>query len=262
MSNKIQIRTRVAPAPTGFFHIGTLRTALLNYLFAKANDGEFILRIDDTDQERGDQSLIDYIHTQMSDFKLQHDLTFQQSDRLDRYNEIARLIGTLESDGSISIQMDGYTMGLIRSNGFPLYNFATVVDDFDYDITHIIRGVDHISNAQKQKILWYKIADALKSTKQFPELIHAGLLLDGKTGKKISKRDGSGLVSDYADYKKEAILNWILKLGWSHKDSKFDKHYPTLTIDQMVEVFNGGKINQSNVKVFIDKLDWLNKKFK
>ena len=198
----------------------------------------------------------------MSDFKLQHDLTFQQSDRLDRYNEIARLIGTLESDGSISIQMDGYTMGLIRSNGFPLYNFATVVDDFDYDITHIIRGVDHISNAQKQKILWYKIADALKSTKQFPELIHAGLLLDGKTGKKISKRDGSGLVSDYSDYKKEAILNWILKLGWSHKDSKFDKHYPTLTIDQMVEVFNGGKINQSNVKVFIDKLDWLNKKFK
>ena len=88
MSKKI--RTRVAPAPTGFFHIGTLRTALLNYLFAKANDGEFILRIDDTDQERGDQSLIDYIHAQMSDFKLQHDLTFQQSDRLDRYNEIAR----------------------------------------------------------------------------------------------------------------------------------------------------------------------------
>ena len=262
MSNKIQIRTRVAPSPSGLFHIGTLRTALLNYLYARANDGKFILRIDDADQERGDQSLIDYSYTQMSDFKLQHDLTFQESDRLDRYNEIARLIGTLESDGSISIQMDGYTMGLIRSNGFPLYNFATVVDDFDYDITHIIRGVDHISNAQKQKILWYKIADALKSTKQFPELIHAGLLLDGKTGKKISKRDGSGLVSDYSDYKKEAILNWILKLGWSHKDSKFDKHYPTLTIDQMVEVFNGGKINQSNVKVFIDKLDWLNKKFK
>ena len=65
-----------------------------------------------------------------------------------------------------------------------------------------------------------------------------------------------------SNLEKEAILNWILKLGWSHKDSKFDKYHPTLTINQMIEVFNGGKINQSNVKVFIDKLDWLNKKFK
>ena len=260
--NKQQVKTRVAPAPSGFFHIGTLRTALLNYLFAKANDGKFILRIDDTDQERGEESLIDYIYTQMNDFKLEYDLTFKQSERIARYNEIAIRIGELEEDGSISIQMDGYKMGLVRSNGFPLYNFATVVDDFDYNITHIIRGVDHLSNAQKQKILWYKIADTLEVQKDFPELIHAGLLLDGKTGKKISKRDGSGLVSDYDGYKKEAILNWILKLGWSHKDSKFDKYHPTLTINQMIEAFNGGKINQSNVKVFIDKLDWLNKKFK
>lgn len=80
-------------------------------------------------------------------------------------------------------------------------------------------------------------------------------------GKKISKRDGSGLVSDYADYNTEAILNWIFKMGWSHKDSTFDKQYPTLNINQMIEVFNGGNINQSNTKVFKDKLDWLNKKF-
>ena len=260
MSKKI--RTRVAPAPSGFFHIGTLRTALLNYLFAKSNGGTFVLRIDDTDQERGSDELIDYIYTQMSNFNLGYDETFRQSERLDRYKEVALKLGKVEDDGSISLQMDGYVMGLVRANGYPLYNFASTLDDFDYNITHIIRGVDHLSNAQKQKILWHKIADTLKVKKDFPELIHAGLLLDGKTGKKISKRDGSGLVSDYDGYKKEAILNWILKLGWSHKDSKFDKYYPTLTINQMIEVFNGGKINQSNVKVFIDKLDWLNKKFK
>ena len=260
--NKQQVKTRVAPAPSGFFHIGTLRTALLNYLFAKSNGGTFVLRIDDTDQERGSDELIDYIYTQMSNFNLGYDETFRQSERLDRYKEVALKLGKVEDDGSISLQMDGYVMGLVRANGYPLYNFASTLDDFDYNITHIIRGVDHLSNAQKQKILWHKIADTLKVKKDFPELIHAGLLLDGKTGKKISKRDGSGLVSDYDGYKKEAILNWILKLGWSHKDSKFDKYYPTLTINQMIEVFNGGKINQSNVKVFIDKLDWLNKKFK
>lgn len=162
-----QVITRVAPSPSGFFHIGTLRTALLNYLYARANDGKFILRIDDTDQERGEESLIDYIYTQMNDFKLEYDLTFKQSERIARYNEIAIRIGELEEDGSISIQMDGYKMGLVRSNGFPLYNFATVVDDFDYNITHIIRGVDHLSNAQKQKILWHKIADTLKVKKIF-----------------------------------------------------------------------------------------------
>ena len=260
--NKQQVKTRVAPAPSGFFHIGTLRTALLNYLFAKSNGGTFVLRIDDTDQERGSDELIDYIYTQMSNFNLGYDETFRQSERLDRYKEVALKLGKVEDDGSISLQMDGYVMGLVRANGYPLYNFASTLDDYDTNITHIIRGVDHLSNAQKQKILWHKIADTLKVKKDFPELIHAGLLLDGKTGKKISKRDGSGLVSDYDGYKKEAILNWILKLGWSHKDSKFDKYYPTLTINQMIEVFNGGKINQSNVKVFIDKLDWLNKKFK
>lgn len=254
------IKTRVAPSPTGHFHIGTLRTALLNYLFAKANDGTFVLRIDDTDQERGSDELIDYIYTQMSNFNLGYDETFRQSERLDRYKEVALKLGKVEDDGSISLQMDGYVMGLVRANGYPLYNFASTLDDYDTNITHIIRGVDHVSNAQKQRMIWNHLNDILGENKPFPELIHAGLLLDGKTGKKISKRDGSGLVSDYSDYSNEAILNWILKLGWSHKDSKFDKHYPTLTLDQMIEVFNGGNINTANTKVFVDKLKWLDKK--
>ena len=255
------IVTRVAPSPTGFFHIGTLRTALLNYLMARANGGTFILRIDDTDQERGSEELIDYIYNQMKMFNLDYDVTFRQSERLSRYKEVAELIGDKQEDGSISIDMGDYTMGLIRSSGYPLYNFASTLDDLDSGITHIVRGVDHISNAPKQQVLWDKICKALNIDKPFPILIHAGLLLEGKTGKKISKRDGSGLVSDYADYNTEAILNWIFKMGWSHKDSTFDKQYPTLNINQMIDVFNGGNINQSNTKVFKDKLDWLNKKF-
>lgn len=260
--NTKQVVTRMSPAPSGFFHIGSLRTALINYLFARANGGKFILRIDDTDQNRGNEDFIQYIYKQMADFNLDYDETFKQSDRLARYQEIAKLIGDIQEDGSITINMGEYTMTLLRETGFPLYNFASTLDDFDSGVTHIIRGVDHISNAPKQKLLWEKITKALGSDRPFPELIHAGLLLDGKTGKKISKRDGSGLVSDYEDYDKRAILNWILKLGWSHKDSKFDKQYPTLDIDQMVEVFNGGNINQSNAKVFVDKLQFLDKKFR
>ena len=255
-----KVITRVAPSPTGFFHIGTLRTALLNYLFARAHNGTFILRIDDSDQERGSEDLVDYIYDQMRMFNLEHDITFKQSERLDRYREVAHLVGQTQEDGSISLDMGDYTMGLIRANGYPLYNFASTLDDFDTNITHIVRGVDHISNAPKQKAVWEKICEALNDNRPFPELIHAGLLLDGKSSKKISKRDGSGLVSDYADYDVDAILNWLFKMGWSHKSSTFDKDYPTLTLDQMVEVFAGGNINQANSKVFIDKLQWLHKK--
>ena len=196
--------TRIAPSPTGFFHIGTLRTALYNYLQARSNSGVFILRIDDTDQARGNSSLVDYIYTQMNDFGLDYDLTFKQSDRLDRYKEVAKQIGILQADDSYILNMENYIMTILRPNGFPTYNFASVVDDLDYNITHIIRGVDHISNLDKQKFIWQKITD-----KEFPKINHVGLLLDGKTGKKISKRDGSGLVTDYKDYDKLAILNWF-----------------------------------------------------
>ena len=142
--------TRIAPSPSGYFHLGTLRTALYNYLYAKANKGTFILRIDDTNQDKVEQQYIDYIYEQMNLFNLDYDLTFKQSDRLDRYKEIALLIGTLDEDNSIFIQMQDYKMTILRANGYPLYNFSSILDDYDYDITHIIRGVDHISNLDKQ----------------------------------------------------------------------------------------------------------------
>jgi glutamyl/glutaminyl-tRNA synthetase len=252
--------TRIAPSPSGYFHLETLRTALYNYLYAKANKGTFILRIDDTNQDKVEQQYIDYIYEQMNLFNLDYDLTFKQSDRLDRYKEIALLIGTLDEDNSIFIQMQDYKMTILRANGYPLYNFSSILDDYDYDITHIIRGVDHISNLDKQIEIWNIINAVLNTNKPFPEVIHVGLLLDSSTGKKISKRDGTGLVSDYLKYDNLALLNWLLKLGWSSKNPNFDKIYPTLTLNQMVEVFLNGNINKANTKVYLDKLEWFNKK--
>ena len=255
-----KVITRVAPSPSGFLHLGTLRTALLNYLYARANNGKFILRIDDSDQSRGSEDLIQYIFDKLSEFGLDYDSTFRQSERLERYQEIAEKIGSKKSDGSIAIDRGEYEMTLIRESGYPLYNFASTLDDYDSGVTHIIRGVDHISNADKQKSIWSLINKALNTNREFPELIHAGLLLDGKTGKKLSKRDGSGLLEDYKDYSRDALLNWILKLGWSSKDPKFDRNYPILKLQDMMEVFKDGNINQSNTRVFQDKLDFLNKK--
>ena len=100
-----KVITRVAPSPSGFIHLGTLRTALLNYLYARANNGEFILRIDDTDQSRGSEEMIQYIQNQLQNFRLEHDRTFRQSERLERYREIAEKIGSKKSDGSIAIDM-------------------------------------------------------------------------------------------------------------------------------------------------------------
>lgn len=252
------MRTRVAPSPTGIFHLGTLRTALLNYLLAKSNGGEFILRIDDTDLDRNDDKYIDYIYDQMSYFGLDHDLTFKQSDRLVRYAEVANKIGFSTPDG-IKLNMGDYDMVILRNNGYPTYNFASILDDYDYDITDIIRGTDHIANLDKQARIWSLISDVY-GPKGFPTVIHAGLLFD--LGSKMSKRSGRGTTADYVDYDKDAILNWLVKLGWSHKDPNFDRDYPTLTMDQMIELFNQGNITKSSCNVNRQKLDFLNKKHK
>lgn len=255
--------TRVAPSPTGQFHLGTLRTALLNYLMAKANNGTFILRIDDTDQERNQASYIDYIYDQMSQFGLDHDITFRQSDRLDRYSDMAKKIGTKTDNGYI-INMIGndnqaYDMVILRTNGFPTYNFCSILDDYDYDVTNIIRGVDHIANQSKQQVIWDLICK-VDGDKPFPTITHAGLLFEG--AKKLSKRSGNGTTDDYKDISTAAILNWLIKFGWSHPDPLFDKKYPTLSMDQMIDLFNDGNISDRNCKIDKAKLAFLDKRWK
>jgi glutamyl-tRNA synthetase len=255
--------TRVAPSPTGQFHLGTLRTALLNYLMAKANNGTFILRIDDTDQERNQAPYIDYIYDQMGQFGLDHDITFRQSDRLDRYSDMAKKIGTKTDNGYI-INMIGnddqaYDMVILRNNGYPTYNFCSILDDYDYDVTNIIRGVDHIANQSKQQVIWDLICK-VDGDKPFPTITHAGLLFEG--AKKLSKRSGNGTTDDYKDISTAAILNWLIKFGWSHPDPLFDKKYPTLSMDQMIDLFNDGNISDRNCKIDKAKLAFLDKRWK
>lgn len=255
--------TRFAPSPTGYMQIGNMRTALLNYLMAKANNGTFILRIDDTDQERNQASYIDYIYDQMSQFGLDHDITFRQSDRLDRYADMAKKIGTKTDNGYI-INMIGndnqaYDMVILRTNGFPTYNFCSILDDYDYDVTNIVRGVDHIANQSKQQVIWDLICK-VDGDKPFPTITHAGLLFEG--AKKLSKRSGNGTTDDYKDISTAAILNWLIKFGWSHPDPLFDKKYPTLSMDQMIDLFNDGNISDRNCKIDKAKLAFLDKRWK
>ena len=255
--------TRFAPSPTGYMQIGNLRTALLNYLMAKANNGTFILRIDDTDQERNQASYIDYIYDQMSQFGLDHDVTFRQSDRLDRYADMAKKIGTKTDNGYI-INMIGndnqaYDMVILRTNGFPTYNFCSILDDYDYDVTNIVRGVDHIANQSKQQVIWDLICK-VDGDKPFPTITHAGLLFEG--AKKLSKRSGNGTTDDYKDISTAAVLNWLVKFGWSHPDPLFDKKYPTLSMDQMIDLFNDGNISDRNCKIDKAKLAFLDKRWK
>lgn len=249
------IKTRIAPSPTGYFHLGTLRTALLNYLYARANNGEFILRIDDSDQKRSEDEYTNFIYTEMNRFGLTYDSTFKQSARLARYIEIASLIGIL-TEGRYELDMGDYKMCLVREDGYPTYNFASILDDYDYDITNIIRGVDHISNASKQQFIWNKLCQVL-GNKPFPTITHAGLLFENKV--KLSKRNGNGTTSDLKDYSELSILNWLLKLGWSHPDAEFDKKYKYLTLKQMIEIFNEGNINSNNCNIDRNKLNYLNK---
>ncbi len=255
--------TRFAPSPTGYMQIGNLRTALLNYLMTKANNGTFILRIDDTDQERNQASYIDYIYDQMKHFGLDHDITFKQSDRLDRYSNMAMKIGTKTDNGYV-IKMVGndnqaYDMVILRNNGYPTYNFCSILDDYDYDVTNIIRGVDHIANQPKQKTIWDLICK-VDGDKPFPIITHAGLLFDGS--KKLSKRSGNGTTDDYKDISTTAILNWLIKFGWSHPDPLFDKKYPTLSMEQMKNLFNDGNISDRNCKIDKVKLAFLDKRWK
>lgn len=251
--------TRVAPSPTGIFHLGTLRTAFLNYLMARANNGTFILRIDDTDQVRNRPEWIDYIYDQMNEYGLDYDVTFRQSERLDRYAEVSQKIGEKTEDGGYDLDMGEYRMVILRSNGYPTYNFCSILDDYDYDVTNIIRGVDHIANEVKQRLIWDKICE-VEGDKPFPELTHAGLLFEGN--KKLSKRSGNGTTEDYKDFSKAAMLNWLLKFGWSHPDPTFDKKYPTLSMDEMISLFNEGNISKNNCKIDKNKLLFLDKKWK
>jgi glutamyl-tRNA synthetase len=234
-----KVRVRFAPSPTGLLHLGGARTALFNYLFARYHGGDLILRIEDTDRARSRE---EFERSQLEDLDwlgLSFDEgPYRQSERGALYEEFAGRLSeeglTYEaadeagrralyfhppvSGGSFRDGLRGRVpfskvedFVLIKSDGTPSYNFAAVVDDLDMNVTHVIRGEEHLPNTARQVLLYEALG-----AKQ-PEFIHLGLLL-GPDGKKLSKRHGAASIADYRreGYLPEALVSYLALLGWTH----------------------------------------------
>lgn len=280
--------TRIAPSPTGFLHLGTARTAYFCWLAARATGGRFLLRIDDTDAARNNDAFVDVIYKAMDYLKLDYDATFRQSDRRDRYTQVAADLAAkgraVHRDGAIFLDHPlslnpGLTsvgdaavgsipvtqadhdfvanMVLIKSDGMATYHFASVVDDIDTGINYVIRGADHISNTIKQVALYLALDAPL------PKYAHVGLLHDQATGKKLSKSTGARSLLDYqADgIDPDAMLNFLLRMGWGPKVD--DKTTATITRDRALRLFlDGGNLRGASAKADWQKLAALDRKYK
>ena len=312
------IRTRFAPSPTGYLHIGGARTALFSWAFARHHGGKFVLRIEDTDIARSTPEAVQAILDGMEWLGLDHDEgPFYQMQRMDRYREV---IAKMLADGSAyycyttpeeleqireaqrargekprydgrwrpepgkvlptppagiqpvirfknpqegTVAWDDMVKGRIeiangelddliiaRKDGTPTYNFCVVVDDWDMQITHVIRGDDHVNNTPRQ----INILKALGA--QVPQYAHLSMIL-GDDGLKLSKRRNSVAVTDYADngYLPEAVLNYLARLGWSHGDDE------VFSMDQFCQWFDLNHITPSAAQFNTEKLKWLNAQY-
>lgn len=300
------VRTRFAPSPTGFLHIGGARTAIFNWLFAKHHNGQFLLRIEDTDRARSSQEAIDAILHEMAWLGLTTDeaIVFQSQNatrhidvaktlhekghayyctcapeeieamrekarkegRVPKYDGTCRHAGhtqgalriALPTSGELTFtdavqgtvtlkneQLDDYV--ILRADGTPTYMLSVVVDDHDMEISHVIRGDDHLTNTFKQIHLYNALAWALPTFAHVP-LIH------GPDGAKFSKRHGAPGVGDYAaqGFLKDAIFNYLLRLGWSHGDDEI------ISRDQAIEWFTFKGLGKSAARFDIKKLTHLN----
>ena len=308
------VKTRFAPSPTGFLHVGGARTALYSWLYARNAGGEFVLRIEDTDLERSTQEAIDAIIEGMEWLELGWDEgPYYQTKRFDRYNQVVdellaqgkaykcyapkalldeireeqmaaglkprydachpRIIAanTDVAEGTPfcirfrnptegSVVFDDKIRGRIeisnaelddliirRTDGSPTYNFCVVIDDIDMGITQVIRGEDHINNTPRQINIYQALNAAV------PEFAHCAMIL-GDDGAKLSKRHGAVSVMQYRDegYLPHALLNYLVRLGWSHGDQEI------FSREEMISLFNLSSVSKSASAFNTDKLLWLN----
>lgn len=308
------MRTRFAPSPTGYLHIGGARTALYCYLESRHRGGEFILRIEDTDRERSTEEAAQAILDGMAWLGLEHDEgPFYQTLRMQRYAEVAQtLIKTghayyayeskeeleqmrekqmaqgikpryngyyrerneplhesptrvirFKNPQSGAVVFDDRVRGRIewqndelddliiwRSDGFPTYNFAVVVDDIDMRITDVIRGDDHINNTPRQINIYYALGA------EPPQFAHLPMIL-GTDGAKLSKRHGAVSVMQYRDqgFLPHALLNYLMRLGWSHGDEEI------FSLARMIELFNVADVNKAAARFDGEKLAWINQHY-
>jgi glutamyl-tRNA synthetase len=268
------VRVRMAPSPTGFLHIGGVRTFLFNWLFARGRGGACLLRIENTDTSREVVEAVEQIERSLAWMGIDWDgeTTFQL-DRLERCQQEARRLvaegAAYEDEGAIRFRMpdDGVTgwddairgriefpnaeledLVLIRSDGRPTYNFASPVDDWLDGITHVIRGDDHVSNTPKQ----IRILESLGS--ELPVYAHAPNI-NGPDGKKLSKRHGAVSVDEFrnAGYLPETMTNFLALLGWAP-----DGETTLMSRDELVERFSLERVGASAATFDYDKLDWMN----
>ncbi len=266
------VRVRFAPSPTGYLHIGGARTALFNRMYAQAQGGQFILRIEDTDKARSKPEYLDEILDSMRWLGLDWDEFYKQSDRFDLYRQSAQKLldeGKAYKDGEAvllkmpekQIKIDDLIRGeivfdtatikdqvLLKSDGSPAYSFACVVDDALMQISCVIRGEDHISNTPKQIVIYEALGF------KPPKFAHLPLILDDERAR-LSKRAGAVAVSDYRrqGFLPEAMVNYLMLLGWSPGDNQEKVDLP-----QAVKKFSIKRINKAGAAFSMDKLKWLN----
>lgn len=266
------IRVRFAPSPTGYLHVGGARTALFNWLFARHLNGAFILRIEDTDQERSTEESIEQILEAMRWLGLDWDEYYRQTARSNVHQQVAQELvdrgcaymhegawwfrvpkegETIVHDellGDVSFQNAQLKDFVIRrSDGSFVYNFVVVVDDADMKITHVIRGDDHLNNTPKQILIY----EALE--RPLPHFAHLPLIL-GPDRTRLSKRHGVTSVLEYRrrGFLSETIVNFLARLGWSHGDQEF------FTRDDLIELFSLENVGSSAAIFDEAKLFWLN----
>lgn len=309
----MSVRTRFAPSPTGYLHIGGARTALFCWLFARHHGGQFILRIEDTDRERSTAEAVQAILDGMAWLGLNPDEgPYYQTQRFDRYREVAQQLlaagrayhcyctkeeleqmraeqlarrGKPRYDGRCRARRvprpgvepvirfknptDGQSVVndaikgrvafdnaelddliIVRSDGTPTYNFCVVVDDMDMRISHVIRGDDHMNNTPRQM----NILKALGVTP--PQYAHLPMIL-GPDGAKLSKRHGAVSVTQYREdgFLPQALLNYLVRLGWSHGDQEI------FSREEMIRLFDLQDVNRSASAINPEKLLWLNQHY-
>jgi glutamyl-tRNA synthetase len=274
------VRVRFAPSPTGYLHIGGARTALFNWLYARHTGGVFVLRVEDTDVARSTQEATDVILTGMQWLGLNWDEgPYFQSQRKEIYrkrvNELVAKGVAYEREGAIRFKMtrepiviSDLVIGdvrreltdreaadpdfvLIRSDGEPVFHFTNVVDDIEMQITHVIRGEDHVSNTAKHIALFRAF------WVEPPKYAHIPLILN-LDGSKMSKRDQGASLSTYMQegYAPEAVVNYLCLLGWSPKDNR-----EKMSVSEVIERFDLPQILRHNARFDMKKLQWLNAEY-
>jgi glutamyl-tRNA synthetase len=312
MNKKKEVRVRFAPSPTGHLHVGSVRSALFNWLFARHNNGCYVVRIEDTDVERSKKEYVDSISNSLKWLGLESDESaLFQSDRIKEHKKtihdlldkkrvypcfcepksaetkvVEHSVGSVSSydgtcrdkaystedlsrphairfkvprdkesltfsdeiRGDITIPLDSVDDFVIaRRDGTPTYNLVVVIDDIFMNISHVIRGEDHISNTPKQILLY----QALESS--IPIFAHIPLIL-GPSGNRLSKRDAAVSVEEYrkAGFLADALFNYLVRLGWSHGDQE------VFSREELIEFFTLDNVGKKGSIFDIKKLEWLN----